>query len=567
MSLTSSMIVGFTGIQSNTVGVDTVGNNLANVNTTAFKNQRVTFETTLYRTVSEGEPPQPVTGGTLPYQLGTGSTVASIQRNFSQGGLDATGLTDDLALDGDGYFILADSSGSQVYSRDGSFVLNADNRMVSSGGAPVQVFAADANGTIDTSTLTDLLIPIGSISDAIPTSQVVMDGRLDAENTNIASLGAVSTSQAMVTGTGAAATSATALTDLVNSDGLSLFSGGDELSISASKGGVSTATSSFIVGTTGNTLGDLAQFMESAFGINTDPSLGGTPGVQVAGNADPVPGALVINSNLGEINALALDGVSVLNVTSGAVASPFSFSTTQQAIGNGVTTTLRVFDSLGNDVDVRIRVALESKSASGSTWRFYAESADDTDLSPIIGTGTISFDTNGGFVGATGTDLSIDRAGTGAATPMPITLDFATLTASTSSDGTSQLIMDSQDGAPAGILMDHRIEEDGRVIGLYSNDTEQTLAQMAVATFTNDEGLNALSQNTFVEGPNSGTAKIQAARTGTAGRIVSGALEQSNVEIAREFINLITSSTGISSASRVVRAADDLLQELLLLAR
>ena len=131
MSLTSSMLAGFTGIQSNTVSVDTVGDNLANVNTTAFKSQRVTFETLLYRTFGEGEPPGEVLGGTLPFQIGTGSTVSSIQRDFGQGGLDGTGLTNDLAMDGAGYFILNASSGGHLYSRDGSFLLDADQRMVS----------------------------------------------------------------------------------------------------------------------------------------------------------------------------------------------------------------------------------------------------------------------------------------------------------------------------------------------------------------------------------------------------------------------------------------------------
>ncbi len=567
MSLTSAMLVGFTGIQSNTVGVDTVGDNLANVNTTAFKTQRVTFETQLYRTISAGEGPQEVTGGTLPFQIGSGSTVSSIQRNFAQGGLGATGLTNDLALDGDGYFILEDPSRAHVYTRDGSFLLDADQRMVSASGAPVQVFSADAEGNIDTSALTDLIIPIGSFSDAVETSNVLMDGRLDTENTNIASAGAIVASQALVTDGGAVASASTALTSLVNIDGVPLFAAGDELAISASRGGVTISASTFVVGTTGSTLGDLAQHMQSVLGINTDPATGGAPGVTIASEPDPLAGSIVISSNLGEINAIAMHGASIVNNTNTAMPSPFSFNTVQDPLGGGVTTTLRVFDSLGNDVDVRVRAVLESKSENGSTWRFYAESTDDSDLSPLIGTGTITFDTNGGFVGATGTNLTIDRAGSGAASPLEFTLDFSELTGTTGPNGASQLIMDSQDGTPAGILMDHRIEEDGTVVGLYSNDTEQVLAQVALATFVNDEGLTALSDNTFVEGPNSGAADIRAPRTGTAGRIVSGALEQSNVDIAREFINLITSSTGISSASRVVRVADDLLQELLLLAR
>lgn len=561
------MLTGFTGIQSNTVGVDTVGDNLANANTTAFKTQRVTFESLMYQTMSEGEPPQAVTGGTLPYQIGHGSGVSSIQRNFSQGGLDGTGLTTDLAFDGDGYFILQDADGSQHYTRDGSFQLNADQQYVSSSGAAVQVFAADPQGNIDTSTLTNLVIPVGSTSDPVATTNVVMDGRLDSVNAGVATAGAVVTSQALMTSGGTAATAATSLTSVVNPEGVPLFATGDELAISGSKGGITIPEHTFVVGTDGSTVGDLAQYMETVYGINTDPATGGTPGISVATGTVAPAGSLVINSNYGDVNAIELNGASIVNRTNPAVPSPFSFSTTQDATGTGETTTLRAFDSLGANVDVRLRAVLESRNANGSTWRFYAESADDTDLSPIIGTGTITFDTNGGFVGATGTNLSIDRANTGATTPLSFTLDLTKLSAATSSDGSTQLIMDSQDGAPAGILSDYRVDEDGKVVGLYTNDTEKVLGQIAAATFTNDDGLTALADNTYVEGPNSGTADLQAPKTGVVGRVVSGALEQSNVEIAREFVNLITFSTGISSASRVVRTADNLLQELLLLAR
>ena len=127
--------------------------------------------------------------------------------------------------------------------------------------------------------------------------------------------------------------------------------------------------------------------------------------------------------------------------------------------------------------------------------------------------------------------------------------------------------MASQDGAPAGLLTGYSIDADGMVTGTFSNQLTQVLGQVALATFPNNEGLIALSENTFAVGPNSGAADVIAPRTQAAGALRAGGLEQSNVEIAREFINLITAATGISSSSRVVRVADDLLQELLLLVR
>jgi flagellar hook protein FlgE len=185
----------------------------------------------------------------------------------------------------------------------------------------------------------------------------------------------------------------------------------------------------------------------------------------------------------------------------------------------------------------------------------------------VLGTGTLTFDANGQFVGATGTDLTIDRAGVGSASPLAFRLDFSGATGLASTDGSSELVMASQNGAPAGILTGYSIDPDGIVTVTYSNQLTEVIAQVALATFRNNEGLVALSENTFTVGPNSGVADIVAPLTASAGAIRSGALEESNVEIAREFITLISAATGISSSSRVVRTADELLQELLLLAR
>ncbi len=566
MSLTSAMLTGYTGIQGNSVGVDVVGDNLANLNTTAFKGQRTLFETLLYRTISEGEGPSATSGGTLPRQTGTGMTVSAIQRNFRQGGFESTGFASDLAVEGDGYFILEESDGRQVFTRDGAFHLDASQTLVSNNGQAVQGFGVDEAGAIVPGTLQSLVIPLGTASLAIPTSQVIMDGRLDPATT-IAAAGAVVASQPLITAQGGApATEATALTDLVNTQGFPLFSTGDELAINGSKGGIAITESTFVVGTTGSTVGDLASHLEAVLGINTDPATGGAPGVTVSAGPNPPAGTLVVTSNAGEINAVQLDESSITNRT-GLITAPFDFTATRAAVGGGVTTSFGVYDSLGNPIDVRLRAVLESKSPTGTTWRFFAESTGDSDLSPVLGTGTITFDPNGQFVGAAGTDLSIDRAGAGSASPLTFTMDLSGLNGLASAGGNSELIMASQDGAPAGILTNYSIDRDGIITGVYSNQQEEVFGQIALATFTNDEGLVAESENIFLPGVNSGDPAIVAPRTGTAGAVLAGALEQSNVEIAREFIGLITYSTGISAASRVVRTADDLLRELLLLAR
>jgi flagellar hook protein FlgE len=559
MSLTSAMLVGFTGIQSNQVTVDTVGDNLANSNTTAFKSQRTLFETLMYRTVSEGSASGPTTGGTLPQQMGNGADVAAIQRNFEQGSLEATGFSEDLAIRGRGFFILQDQSGEQFYTRDGSFRIDENATLVSNGGVPLQVFAADADGNIDTSQLTDLLIPLGSTIPPIATSHVTFEGHLDAAGA-VASTGAVLSSQSLSAVSGAAATDATSLTDLIDENGVPLFHNGDVLSINAKKGDVSIPQAGFIVGTDGSSLGDLAGFLETILGINTDESIPGDSGVFVEN------GALVVRSNPGEVNTVEMDGGSIRNTTT-TTSPPFLFEQIAEPVGSSEKTSFTVLDSLGNPVEVRMRFVLEERTDAGTTWRYYAESIDDTDLSPILGTGTITFDQNGRFMASANTSLSIDRQGVGSVTPLAFEVDLSSLTGHASPDGASSVRLGEHDGKEEGVLVGYEVAEDGIVTGQYTGEREVVFGQVALATFINDEGLLAAGENVYKVGVNSGQPSVIAPETGAAGSIKSGHLEQSNVELAREFINLITASTGITSASRVVRTADDLLQQLLLLAR
>jgi len=575
MSLTSAMLIGFTGIKSNGIAVDTIGDNVANVNTTAFKSQRALFETLLYRTIRGGEAPEDPLGGTNPLQVGYGSGVAAIQRNFAQGSVQATGVASDLAIDGQGFFVVHDASGNELYTRDGSIRLNADNVLVTAQGDFVQGFVATGDGTVTPGALSNLTIPVGSEMSARATTSAAFDGNLDA-GAAPATDAAVAVSAAWMTSSGPA-TASTPLTSLVNEAGGALLAAGDVIAISGvQKGGVDVPAVNFSVGSDGSTLGDLADYLESAFGIQTDPALGESAGVSVGDGSTAISGvtapagALVVTSNLGEANAITLNAGNVFNAATGESLTSF---TSTPALGDGVTTGFVVFDSLGLPVEVRLRLALESAGADGGAdamgpvWRFYADSVDAGGLDTALGHGTITFDPNGQFLAATGTELTIDRSGQGGASPVSVSLDFSAVNGLADPFGDSTLLMNSQNGVPAGTLIGYGIDNDGLIEASFSNGSTQVLGQVALATFVNPEGLEAQAGNRFAVGANSGAPAIGPPRTGAAGRIQSGALELSNVDLSREFIGLIEASTGVSAASRVVRTADELLQELLLLAR
>ena len=560
MGLTSAMLVGFTGIKSNQHSIDTIGDNVANVNTTAFKSQRALFETVYYRTMDPGSAPDDNSGGTNPKEVGYGSRLSSLQRNFEPGSIEGTGYKSDVAIDGDGFFTLLTPEGEQVYTRDGSFVMNQNNVLVSSNGSFVQGYAADANGDIATGALSSLSVPLGSESEAQATTTAVMEGNLDAAAT-VSTVGAVTTSAPLVTATGAA-TTATQLTALVDSDGASLFSTGDVIAIrNVQKGGADLPEQQFVVGTDGNTVGDFATYLQNITGIDTTiaTASGQTPGVSV-----DATGALVVTSNAGEPNAISIGASDIRNQTTGVL--PFTF-TSAPATGEGVTTGFIAFDSLGNQVEIRLRATMESRDSSGTVWRFYAESINDSDASPLLGTGTLSFDQDGKLVGSTGTTITVDQNTAGSTTPFSMNLDVSSVTGLNFGNGTSSLVMATQDGTPGGTLIDYEIDNDGIIVGTFSNGQTKKYGQLAVTTFRNPEGLNALGDNNYQVGVNSGDPMVGAAGVAGAGTIKSSSLELSNVDLSREFVNLITASTGFSAASRVVRSTDDLLQELLMLAR
>ncbi len=564
MGLTSAILTGFTGIQTNQTSIDTIGNNVANVNTTGYKSSRALFETMPVNTLEAGTPPGTVNGGTNPIQTGYGSTLATIQRNFAQGSTERTGLPSDLAIDGEGFFILQSRENQQNYTRDGAFTLNTRQELVSANGAFVQGFPASADGTIDSGNLTNLRIPLGVVSEAQATTEVILAGNFDASSEPAVS-GSVSTSNIMMTTGGAPATAATPLTALVDANDTPLFSTADVIKIGqVQKGGLKYPESNFVVGGDGSTLGDLASFLEQALGIDSRDSAIGSPGVQIGDGTTAPAGALVVISNAGDVNALNLDPTSISNDSTGKF--PFAFTTTP-ATGDGFTTSFQIFDSLGTPVDVRLRVVLEEKTDAGTLWRFSAESLSTGTATTFLGDGTVAFDQNGQFKSSTGTQVSVGRGNTGAVNPLSFQISFSDVTGLTDVGGDSTLEMASSDGSEEGTLTGYEITSDGVIEGTLSNGQTRTLGQVALASFANNEGLIGLSENLFSAGANSGDPVVGAPQAGATGSIGSGQLEQSNVDLSRELVGLITASNGFSAAGRVVRQADDMLQELLLLVR
>src|SRR2546428_748195 len=174
MALTSTLFTGLSGLDVNSTRLNVVGNNIANVNTVAFKASRALFKPQFYVTDNAGSPSTADFGGENPSQRGLGAVVASIEKDYSPGAIEVTGKSTDLAIDGDGFFVVQGKE--QKYTRDGSFTLNQSNQLVTTAGDFVQGFGVDANGNIIAGKLQDIQIPLGSLTQAKATQTASFQG-------------------------------------------------------------------------------------------------------------------------------------------------------------------------------------------------------------------------------------------------------------------------------------------------------------------------------------------------------------------------------------------------------
>lgn len=182
-----AMYSGISGMKAFKSSLDVIGNNVANVNTTAYKAGRATFKEMLSQTLAGASTPSANLGGTNPSQVGLGVLVGSVDTDQGQGSLTSTGRTTDLAIEGNGYFAISDGTRA-YYTRDGSFALDAWNNLVSTGtGLRVLGWMADVDtGEVDTTrpvnAESSLEIPVGNLSIARQTSSITIGGNLDASS-------------------------------------------------------------------------------------------------------------------------------------------------------------------------------------------------------------------------------------------------------------------------------------------------------------------------------------------------------------------------------------------------
>ena len=348
-------------------------------------------------------------------------------------------------------------------------------------------------------------------------------------------------------------------------------------------GGFSPDEQGFLRNAAGYYLRGWAAQPDGSFVTNaSDNTALSTVNIASISGAANATGSVQVNGNL-----KASQAISAAEATYDATASATNMAS--GTLTPDFVRAVQVFDSLGG---VRnINLAFLKSSAAANTWHVevYASPASDvTTGAPLVdgqlATGDVVFDANGQFDAASSMPLNLSFGASSAGAPganafnwasglgvdaQPISINLGSAGASgglTQFDSTSVLDSSIVDGTTFGNLTGVDVDDQGFVTASFSNGVIQKLYQIPLATFVNPNGLKAEDGDAFSLSKNSGSLNLKSAGTGV-GKIASKTLEGSNVDLAKEFTNLITVQRAYSASSRIITTADQMLDELIRIKR
>ena len=460
-----SLYSGVSGLQNHQTRMDVIGNNVSNVNTIGFKRGRVNFQDMISQQMSGAAKPTEELGGVNPKEVGLGMTVAAIDNIFNQGNLQSTGVSTDIAIQGNGFFIMKNGE-ETFYTRAGAFSVDSEGTLVNpANGMRVQGWMAEeVNGQMMVTTAatpTDLVIPVGAKDPPKATQNVNYACNLN-KNTPV-------------------------LRDGASPDDIKAATWGTEQEIYDSFGNKHLLSISFTRvpetanqwRATVNVDADNADFTQTRIGLGT---------------TDGVENTFIVSfDNMGALQSIT--------------------------------------DSAGNTSNPEGQAFLTASFAVD-------EANPDADGNPYRQTFNINLGTIGSFEDTITQDAS-----------KPSTKAFY------------------QDGYALGYLDTFKIDSSGIITGVYSNGTNRTIGQIALATFANDRGLEKAGDNTYVESNNSGMARIGESGIAGRGSLMSGALEMSNVDLSEQLTDMIVTQRGFQSNAKTIQTADTLLETVLSLKR
>ncbi len=515
-----SFYIPLSGLNADSTALNTIANNLSNMNTTGFKAQTTNFSDLFYQQVG-------TTGSGDEIQAGTGVQVASNSTDFTGGSIASTGISTDAAINGTGLFVL-DNNGSQLYTRDGNFQLSSNGTLESSAGQAVMGYAA-TNGVVNTSgALSDIVIPTGQVLQPTATTTFNM-----TQNLNSASaVGATASGPVTVYDSlGNSYVATVNYTKTGNNTWSYKVTMPDKLTpTSATVAGTTTYTYDF--GASGGVLGTVdpasnltitAPAIAGGTATTALPTFTGLPAETPADYVADLKTALIaagINSLVPAVTNVAVNVTAggVLTIASGApgVNISTSGSVIQDPVGANTAGTL-TFNSSGNLVN-------PAGNVSGISFAGLSD-------------GAATMNMTWGLFGSNGTGNISQTAA-------------ANSTSST-----------NQNGYTSGEYQSFTIGSDGTVAATYSNGQTQNVGQLAIATVSNQQGLVDMGSTEYETSNASGPASVGVAGSGGRGTLEGSSLEASNVNISAEFSDLIVAQRAFEANSKAVTTFDTITQE------
>ena len=485
------------GMKAMTDGISVTGNNIANSKTTAFKSSSANFEDLFYQSYRTASAPSNNLAGQNPIEIGNGVKMKGVSVDLNQGTIVYTGKKTDVAINGDGYFVVGDGNGNnKKFTRDGSFGLSTDYKLATATGEYVMGWNVDAStGRINTTAgVEPIRIPLNEVSNPIETTKAKLAGNLNATE----AIGKVT---------------------------------GTQIPTFDSLGSRIDMEMNFVK--TGNNPNEFKYIATPTNNFSKSDSIQGVTFLPSLGVAQTIAkGAYTFEVTAGatgtvDIKVKAPDGTEIISK---------NISDTDQKV------------VLGDGTNEWFSVDYKAGS-TGTTATF-----------EVAEVGTVTFGPTGQIASMTGSsasgspELSFTSYATG--NQMTVAVDISELTGLATENS---LQMTETDGFPAAVLKSYDIGQGGIVNGYYSDGSIQQIGQVAVATFANPAGLQAQGQNYFVESSNSGFANITAAGQGNAGQIVGQSLENSNVDIAKELTDLMFYQKAYTANSKNIQVSNEIL--------
>ena len=502
----ASFFIPLTGLNADSTALNTIANNLTNMNTTAYKSQSVNFSDLFYQQVGTA-------GSGDPIQRGSGTQVSSIETNFSSGSPNATGVDTDVAIQGNGFFVVS-NGGADLLTRAGNFSLDSHGNLITANGLSVMGFPA-AKGVVNTNApLVPVHIPVGEVEAPSATTSFGMTATLDSS----AAVGSSTSGKVQV----------------YDSLGSSYLA-----NVTYTKTGTNSWSYSITMPDT------LQPNTSTAAGVTTINYNFGSSGATLA-TVNPGTNITITGPNASGVSTT----ITAPAVTAGESVSQYATDLQNAMNAAGVATTVTATAG-------QLTISGAGISTAGNVIQDPVASASAA--------GSLTFDSNGNLVSPSANITGISFAGlSDGSSNMNITWDLFGANGAPSIsqvDQTSAVSSTTQNGYASGNYSGFTIGSDGTVTAAFSNGQKLNVGQLALANVVNLQGLQHLGNGDYATTLASGTATIGVSGTSGLGTMQGGALEASNVNISGEFAALIVAQRAFEANSKAVTTFDTVTQE------